>query len=110
MVYNTAKLVMIPHHRCCNLSALSAQGKGMKFIGGSGMGSVLLRTGGGGSASSYMDMDDYIATTGINPYTRAGVSQSKGSGMPKALTSKLSKLQIAPPSDGPKRKNITMSF
>jgi len=110
MVYNTAKLVMIPHHRCCNLSALSAQGKGMKFIGGSGMGSVLLRTGGGGSASSYQDIDDYIATTGINPYTRVGVSQSKGSGMPKALTSKLSKLQIAPPSDGAKRKNITMSF
>ena len=110
MVYNTAKMVMIPHHRCCNMSALSAQGKGMKFIGGSGMGSVLLRTGGGGSASAYQDIDDYIATTGINPYTRAGVSQSKGSGMPKSLTSKLSKLQIAPPSDGPKRKNITMSF
>ena len=103
-------MVMIPHHRCCNMSAISAQGKGMKFIGGSGMGSVLLRTGGGGSASSYQDIDDYIATTGINPYTRAGVSQSKGSGMPKSLTSKLSKLQIAPPSDGPKRKNITMSF
>lgn len=110
MVYNTAKMVMIPHHRCCNMSALSAQGKGMKFIGGSGIGSVLLRTGGGGSASSYQDIDDYIATTGINPYTRVGVSQSKGSGMPKSLTSKLSKLQIAPPSDGPKRKNITMSF
>lgn len=103
-------MVMIPHHRCCNMSAISAQGKGMKFIGGSGMGSVLLRTGGGGSASSYQDIDDYIATTGINPYTRAGVSQSKGSGMPKSLTSKLSKLQIAPLSDGPKRKNITMSF
>jgi hypothetical protein len=103
-------MVMIPHHRCCNMSALSAQGKGMKFIGGSGMGSVLLRTGGGGSASSYQDIDDYIATTGINPYTRTGVTQSKGSGMPKSLTSKLSKLQIAPPSDGPKRKNITMSF
>ena len=110
MVYNTAKMVMIPHHRCCNMSALSAQGKGMKFIGGSGMGSVLLRTGGGGSASSYQDIDDYIATTGINPYTRTGVTQSKGSGMPKSLTSKLSKLHIAPPSDGPKRKNITMSF
>mgnify|MGYP000545139330 CR=1 FL=1 len=110
MVYNTAKMVMIPHHRCCNMSAISAQGKGMKFIGGAGVGSVLLRKGGPGSASSYMDMDDYIATTGINPYTRAGFSQSKGSGMPKSLTSKLSKLQIAPPPDGPKRKNITMSF
>jgi hypothetical protein len=110
MVYNTAKMVMLPHHKCCNMSAISAQHKGMKFIGGSGMGSVLLRTGGPGAASSYQDMDDYIATTGINPYTRAGVTQTMGSGMPKALTSKLHKLQIAPQPEGPKRKNITMSF
>jgi L-aminopeptidase/D-esterase-like protein len=111
MVYNTTKMVMLPHHRCCNLHALSAQGKGMKFIGGSGMGSVLLKgPGGSGGASSYMDMDDYISTTGINPYTRAGVSQSKGSGIPKSITSKLSKLSIAPPPTGPKRKNIVMSF
>ena len=56
------------------------------------------------------NMDDYISTTGINPYTRAGVSQSKGSGIPSAITNKLSKLNIAPPSEGAKRKNITMSF
>jgi len=110
MVYNTTKIVSLPHHKCCNLSAISAKGKGMKFVSGSGMGSVLLRTGGPGSASSYMDMDDYIATTGINPYTRAGVAQSKGSGMPKSITSKLSKLNIAQPVEGPKKKNIVMSF
>tara|TARA_R110000782_G_C14541350_1_gene383805 strand:+ start:196 stop:525 length:330 start_codon:yes stop_codon:yes gene_type:complete len=109
MVYNTARQAMLPHHKCCNLSAISASGKGMKFIG-SGIGSVMLRKGGPGGASSYQDMDDYIATTGINPYARAGVSQSKGSGIPSSITSKLSKLSIAPPVEGPKRKNITMSF
>jgi hypothetical protein len=77
----------------------------MKFVKGEGMGSVLLRTGGGGGASSYMDMDDYISTTGINPYTRAGVSQGKG--LPKSLSSKLSNLNIAPPTSTP-RKNIVM--
>jgi hypothetical protein len=77
----------------------------MKFVKGEGMGSVLLRTGGGGAASSYMDMDDYISTTGINPYTRAGVSQGKG--LPKSLSSKLSNLNIAPPTTTP-RKNIVM--
>jgi hypothetical protein len=77
----------------------------MKFLKGEGMGSVLLRTAGPGAASSYMDMDDYISTTGMNPYTRAGVSQGKG--LPKGLSSKLSNLNIAPPTSNP-RKNIVM--
>lgn len=117
MVFNTAKIAMLPHHKSSTLSVLSAQGnalgKGMKLIGGSGVGAVLLRKGGPGGASSYMDMDDYIATTGINPYARSGVApppSKKGSGIPKSITSKLSKLNIAPPTDGPKRKNIIMSF
>lgn len=101
-------MVKLPHHNASNLSAISANSKhGMNFIKGSGMGSVLLRNGGGGSASSYMDMDDYISTTGINPYTRAGVSQ--GRGISSSVASKLSKLNIAPPT-GPKKKNIVMSM
>jgi len=104
MVYNTTKLVKLPHHNASTLKAISAAGKSMKFIG-SGMGSVLLRKGGGGAASSYMDMDDYIATTGMNPYTRAGVSQGKG--LPSKIASKLSKLT---PLTGPVRKNIVMSM
>jgi len=91
------------------MHAISAYHKGMKFVKGQGMGSVLLSTGGGGSASSYMDMDDYIATTGLNPYTRSGVKQSKGSGIPSSLSSKLSKLSIAPPTSTP-RKNIVMNM
>jgi hypothetical protein len=105
MVYNTTRLIQLPHHNAANLNALSAYHKGMKFVKGEGMGSVLLRTAGPGAASSYMDMDDYISTTGINPYTRAGVSQGKG--LPKGLSSKLSNLNIAPPVNAV-RKNIVM--
>ena len=107
MVYNTTRLVKLPHHNASNLSAITASGKGMKFMAGSGMGSVLLRTGGGGAGSSYMDMDDYISTTGINPYSRAGTTQGKG--LPSSVSNKLSKLSISPPS-GPQRKNIVMSM
>jgi hypothetical protein len=82
--------------------------QGRKHIGakGTGMGSVLLRTAGGGAGSSYMDMDDYIATTGINPYARAGTVAS-GSGL-KKITEKLSKLGSS--DKAPKRKNIVMSM
>ena len=77
-------------------------------IGGSGMGSVLLRTGGAGAGSSYMDMDDYIATTGINPYTRS----STGKGLADRLGSKLSSLNIEKKvaSELPKKKKIVMSM
>jgi len=70
---------------------------------GTGNGSVLLRTGGPGAGSSYMDMDDYIRTTGIDPYKRKTV----GSGL-KSLGDKLSKLSIAPTSAV--RKNIVMNM
>ena len=32
MVYNTARNAMLPHHKCCNLSAISASGKGKNFL------------------------------------------------------------------------------
>ena len=79
MVYNSISMVKLPHHDSSNMKTISAGSKhGMQFMKGSGAGSVLLRTAGGGAGSSYMDMDDYIATTGINPYTRAGVVQGRG--------------------------------
>ena len=79
-------------------------------IGGSGMGSVLLRTAGGGAGSSYLDMDDYIATTGINPYTRS--SSNTGKGLVDRLGSKLSSLNIEKKvaSELPKKKKIVMSM
>ena len=105
MVYNTTRIVKLPHHNASNLSAISANSKkGMNFVKGSGMGSVLLRPGGGGAASSYMDMDDYIHTTGINPYSRAGLG---GKGLSSKLADKLSKIQ---PVTGVPRKNIVMSM
>lgn len=97
MVFNTTRYAKFPF----SASSMTAHTKKMT---GKGMGSVLLSTGGGGAASSYMDMDDYIRTTGINPYTRG----TSGSGM-KGLHSKLSRLNIEKPSR-PKMKNITMSF
>jgi hypothetical protein len=107
MVNNNMTLVKLPF--------MHSTRKGVsKSVNGCGMGSVLLRTGGPGSASSYSDIDDYIATTGINPFTR----KVSGGALPKAvvqdsaeklskLSDKLGKLNITM---GPKRKNITMSF
>ena len=73
---------------------------------GKGNGSILLQRGGAGSASSYMDIDDYINTTGRNPYKNAQ-HHVTGKGLEK-LSSKISKLEIEPSSSSLKRKNITM--
>ncbi len=74
---------------------------------GSGNGSVLLRSGGPGAGSSYTDMDDYIATTCINPYTRS----TSGKGLADRLGKKLSNLNIEKKaaSELPKKKKIVMS-
>ena len=101
MVYNTAKHVKLPMR---NATIHSHSGK--VLMKGEGVGSVLLRTGGPGAGSSYMDIDDYIRTTGINPLTRT--TGSSGNGLTKKISEKLSKLSIVP--EGVKRKNITMSF
>lgn len=80
-------------------------------ISGSGMGSVLLRTGGAGAGSSYIDIDDYIAITGINPYTRS-MPKLTGKGLADRLGSKLSSLNIEKKvaSELPKKKKIVMSM
>jgi hypothetical protein len=106
MVHNITKMVSIPHHKASCMSTISAKGGGMKFINGSGMGSVLLRKGGGGGASSYDGVDDYFRQTGIKPYASKNM---EGEGLPKSFSSKLSKLNIIPPVNS-KRKNITMSM
>ena len=90
---------IIRHH---SLPFRSQTMKGVgKHSSGQGMGSLLLNKGGAGGASSYIDIDDYIDTTGRNPYKTAS-----GKGLEK-LSGKLSKLQIEP-SSTIKRKNITM--
>jgi len=96
-------------HNIITKATLPFRGQVMQHKGkhssGKGMGSVLLSTGGAGSASSYIDIDDYIDTTGRNPFG------SKGQGIKglSELSQKLSKLNINPPT-GIKRKNITMNL
>lgn len=81
-------------------------------INGSGMGSVLLRTGGAGAGSSYLDIDDYIATTGINPLTRKTQQPLGGNGLVDRLGQKLSNLNIEKKiaTELPKKKRIVMSM
>lgn len=97
MVYN------IVRHHSLPFRSQTMKG-GAKYTQGKGMGSLLLSKGGAGSASSYIDIDDYIDTTGVNPYKSA--QHAKGRGLEK-LSSKLSNLRIEP-SSSIKRKNITM--
>jgi len=107
MVFNATRHIKLPMRNATLRSHNSSV-----IMKGEGIGGVLLQRGGAGGGSSYMDMDDYIATTGINPYARAGVSRPSGSGLGvglgKKLSEKLSKLSVIP--DGAKRKNITMSL
>lgn len=80
------------------------------IMSGNGMGSVLL-DGGIGGQSSYHSIDDYIETTGRNPYT--GVikrpMKQEGRGLSDKLANSLKALQIE---KIPKKikKNITMNF
>ena len=105
MAHNTISKVYLPHSNASttiNNTKANSQGKGM--------GSVLLRTGGAGNASSYQDLDDYMATTGINPYARAVGSTGTGvTGLSKKIAKQLSELH-ATPSGSSKRKNIVMTF
>ncbi len=103
MVYNTAKFAKLPFRNATLHSHL-----GRVKLSGEGMGSVLLRTGGPGAGSSYTDMDDYIATTGLNPNTKIRKQQTQGLGLKSKLADKLSKLSIEQP--GRRRQNIKMSL
>ena len=112
MVFNTTRMAKMPFSNATHTTHTKVMigrclGAGLGTGLGAGMGSILLRTGGGGGGSSYSDMDDYIHTTGINPYARASSSGSGLKGMSK-LSEKLSKLSITPASS--KKKNIVMSI
>lgn len=103
MVHNSTRIAKFPFSNAVMASHT-------KKMTGSGNGSVLLRTAGPGAGSSYLDIDDYVRTTGVNPYARTAQAPTIGSGM-KGLASKLSKLNIEKPTVGkPKMKNITMSM
>jgi hypothetical protein len=83
-------------------------------IHGRGAPSFLL-DGGIGGQSSYTSVEDYMNTTGRDPYTntmkRPQVipALKSGSGLADKIASKLSKLSLDKPNK-PKKKNIVMSF
>jgi hypothetical protein len=102
MVYNPARHAKLPFS-----NAVLRPSTGTVL--GKGVGSVVIRVGGPGAGSSYNDIDEYIATTGINPYSRqTSTTSSSGSGL-KKLSSKLEKLTISKEPSS-RRKNITMTF
>jgi len=72
-----------------------------------GGGGSFLLDGGKGGQSSYNGIDDYIQTTNRNPRDYQSI---KGNGLADKISSKLSKLNIAPPTAKPKLKNITLSI
>ena len=108
MVFNSCRIAQLPFSNGqIHAHTKIMRGKGM----GTGMGSVLLRKGGAGGASSYMDIDDYIHTTGNNPYSKSKTSgQGLGAGM-KKMREKLEKLTVEQPSmTKPKVRKIQMSM
>ena len=109
MVFNSTRICQLPFSN----GQMSAHTRIMRGKGlGTGMGSILLRRGGAGAASSYQDIDDYVATTGINPYSRGkSKSQSVGTGMAK-MREKLAKLTVESdsPMTKPKVRKIQMSM
>ena len=78
-----------------------------RTFNGGGYGSVLL-DGGLGGQSSYNGIDNYIETT--NKGHDRIHNKITGNGLADIISSKLGKLNIAPQTSKPKRKNITLSI
>lgn len=76
---------------------------------GNGYGTVLL-DGGLGGQSSYFGIDNYIETTGRDPRTMNKASIPRGEGLADKISSKLRNLNISPPTNKPKVKNISLSI
>jgi hypothetical protein len=100
MVYNITKHAKLPFSN----ATIHTKNSSSATIG-KGMGSVLLSVGGPGSASSYIDVDDYQRQTGRQVFN----TSEKGQGLSK-ISSKLSKLNLETGLKKGKRKNITMSI
>jgi len=84
------------------------------MIHGKGAPTFLL-DGGVGGQSSYSSIEDYINTTGRNPYnntiqrSQSIPAMKSGSGLADKIAHKLSKLSLEKPKKI-KKKNIVMSF
>jgi hypothetical protein len=87
-----------------------------KHINGRGIGDVLLDGGNGGmgSGSSYTSLEDYINTTGSDPYKSLGKGIGAGSDNSKkslaSMNSKLENLFAKSQKGKKKEKNITFSI
>jgi hypothetical protein len=94
------KLIYVPHMNNIHISGRRAVRRGR------GMGSVLLQTGGPGSASSYESVEEYKDTTGrgLGLGLGLGLSTPDRSGLSKKLES----LSINPSKQKP--KNIRFNF
>jgi len=77
-----------------------------RTFNGGGYGTVLL-DGGLGGQSSYFGIDNYMDTVRHPPTPPPSKS---GKGLADRLSSRLSRLSIAPPTKQPHRKNITLSI
>lgn len=81
-----------------------------KHINGKGAGAVLLTNGQGGpgAGSSYSSIDDYINTTGVNPYYKE--TNSLGRGL-KSMNAKIESLLVKSKKHNPKKeKNINFNI
>lgn len=91
-------LVYVPHRNNVQILGRNVRKRGR------GMGSLLLQTGGPGSASSYQGLEDYRETTGRGLGLGLGLGISSKSGLNKKLES----LSINPSKQKP--KNIRFNF
>lgn len=104
--------IFLPHSQA-KLRAMNRHtvGSGMR---GCGAPSFLL-DGGLGGQSSYTSIDDYMNTTGRDPYDnkmsrpQSIPTHTSGTGLADKIANKLSKLSLNKPSKA-KKKNIVMSF
>jgi hypothetical protein len=84
-----------------------------KHISGRGYGTVLLNggLGGYGGGSSYSSIDDYINTTGVDPYAGEPISMGKGIRNLSSMNSKLENLLVKSNKKNPKKeKNINFNL
>lgn len=104
--------IFLPHSSA-KLRALNRHSATARIHGGGAP--TFLLDGGIGGQSSYASLDDYIRTTGRDPYnnhmnrSQAVPALKSGTGLADKIASKLSKLSLDKPKK-PKKKNIVMSF
>jgi len=104
--------IFLPHSQA-KLRAMNRHAVG-SGIRGCGTPSFLL-DGGLGGQSSYTSIDDYMNTTGRDPYNnkmsrlQTIPTHTSGTGLADKIANKLSKLSLNKPPKA-KKKNIVMSF